>query len=51
LIIAQNANVSTPPNNDVSSNRMSQGSNRMTDYYIISTTGKRSIFSNDEKKN
>eukprot|EP00102_Acyrthosiphon_pisum_P021036 XP_016658246.1 PREDICTED: uncharacterized protein LOC103308765 [Acyrthosiphon pisum] len=50
LIIAQNANVSTPSNNDVSSNRMSQGSSRMTDYYITSTTGKRRIFSNDEKK-
>ncbi|KAL4126441.1 hypothetical protein QTP88_010663 [Uroleucon formosanum] len=50
LIIAQNANISTPSNNDVSSNRMSQGSSRMTDYYITSTTGKRRIFSNDEKK-
>ncbi|KAL4135603.1 hypothetical protein QTP88_007201 [Uroleucon formosanum] len=39
LIIAQNANVSTPSNSDVSSNRMSQGSSRMTDYYITSTTG------------
>ncbi|KAL5236941.1 hypothetical protein ACI65C_004351 [Semiaphis heraclei] len=38
LIIAQNANVSTPSNNDVSSNRMSQGPSRMTDYYITSTT-------------
>ncbi|KAL4104546.1 hypothetical protein QTP88_019841 [Uroleucon formosanum] len=38
LIIAQNANISTPSNNDVSSNRMSQGSSRMTDYYITSTT-------------
>ncbi|XP_029347336.1 uncharacterized protein LOC103308765 [Acyrthosiphon pisum] len=43
LIIAQNANVSTPSNNDVSSNRMSQGSSRMTDYYITSTTGKRHV--------
>jgi len=50
LITAQNANVSTPSNNDVSSNRMSQGPSRMTDYYITSTTGKRCIFSNDEKK-
>ncbi|KAL5246176.1 hypothetical protein ACI65C_013584 [Semiaphis heraclei] len=43
LIIAQNANVSTPSNNDVSSNRMSQGPSRMTDYYITSTTGKRHV--------
>ncbi|KAL4101250.1 hypothetical protein QTP88_021270 [Uroleucon formosanum] len=43
LIIAQNANISTPSNNDVSSNRMSQGSSRMTDYYITSTTGKRHV--------
>jgi len=34
LIIAQNANVSTSLNSDVSSNRMSQGSCRMTDYYF-----------------
>jgi hypothetical protein len=44
LIIAHNANVSTP------SNRMSQGSSGMTDYNINSTTGKRRIYSNYEKK-